>query len=318
MPLVSVVMPVYNRATLVGEAIESILAQTFTDFELIIVDDASQDNSAEIIRAYAARDARIRCVMLEQNTGESGARNRGFKVARGEFVACMDDDDVSLPERLEKQVDFLRAHPEVGVVGTEAMITDAQLNPLQIYGIPTSHARIAYDMLQMGNCITGPAMMMRRAIVEACGGYDESLSRSPDIELLARLIPRTRVANLGEPLYLYRQHGGQLPASRHKVQNYENLIAALLSRIWGEAPLPNRQRFTQVRRREKLSWLARRQAKREIARLVNCMVAANWINESDRACLLNLANANLEATKPRLYLKLLYWYRHRIKRRFKA
>lgn len=317
MPLVSVVMPVYNRELLVAEAIESILAQTFTDFELIIVDDGSQDCSAEIIRSYAARDARIRCVMLEQNTGEASARNRGLEVARGEFVTSMDSDDISLPERLEKQVEFLRANPDIGVVGVEAMLTDEQLNPQNVYGVSASHARIAYD-LQMGNCIVGASMMMRRKIVEACGGYDELLSRSPDIELVARLIPRTRLANLREPLYLYRQHEGQLPSSPQKTQNWENLLASLLSRVWSEAPLPNRKRFTQVRRREKLNWLERRLAKRDITRFIDSMVAANWINEADRACLLSVLNGQLEETTPRLWQMFLHWYRYRIKRRFKA
>ncbi len=318
-PAISVIMPVYNRATLVGEAIESILTQTFTDFELIIVDDASQDNSAEIIRSYAARDDRIRCLMLEQNTGNASARNRGLEVARGEFVACMDDDDISLPERLEKQVAFLRANPEIGVVGVEAMMTDHQLNPLQPYSrLGTSHARIAYDLLQIGDCIVGASMMMRRETLEACGGYDESLPSSPDIELVARLIPRTRLANLPEQLYLYRQHAGQKAPTLQKFQNWENLLDSLLSRIWGDAPLPSRKRFWQVYHRRKLTWLERRRARRDLTRCIDRMLAARWINLSDRAYLLTFLDQQMEHTMPRLWLKLLHWYRYRIKRRFKA
>ena len=225
MPAVSVVMPVYNGETYVAEAIESILEQTFADFELIIVDDGSQDRSADIIQRYAAGDDRIRCVMLEENTGEACARNRGLELARGEFVAGMDSDDVSRPERLEKQVDHLRANPAIGAVGTEALFVDENLNPGACTKAAENHARIAYD-LQMGPCIVGASIMMRREIAEACGGYDVSMTRSPDIEMVARLIPRTRLANLPEPLYLYRQHEGQQPVTPQKEQDWANLYGA--------------------------------------------------------------------------------------------
>ena len=118
MPLVSVIMPVYNGEKYLAEAIDSILVQTFTDFELLIVDDGSQDNSAEIIRSYVKRDSRIRFFQQEQNEGSANARNRGIANAKGEFIAAMDCDDVSLPERLQKQVDFLESHPEIGALGT--------------------------------------------------------------------------------------------------------------------------------------------------------------------------------------------------------
>ena len=168
-------MPVYNGEKYVAEAIESILGQTLSDFEFIIIDDGSQDRSAAIIRSYAARDDRIRCVMLEQNTGEASARNRGMEVARGEFVTGMDCDDVSLPERLQKQVDFLQANPEIGAAGTGALMTDENLTAYHAYGLSEEHARIAYDLL-LGPCVVGTTVMMRRKIVRACGGYDDLMT----------------------------------------------------------------------------------------------------------------------------------------------
>ena len=108
-PLVSVVMPVYNGEKWLGEAIESILAQTFADFELLIVDDGSRDNSAKIIRVYEQRDPRIRFFQLERNSGTAFARNYCIKAANGTFVTYLDCDDISLPERLRKQVDFLES-----------------------------------------------------------------------------------------------------------------------------------------------------------------------------------------------------------------
>ena len=117
MPLVSVVMPVYNTEKYVGEAIESILGQTFSDFEFIIVDDGSRDRSPAIIRDYERSDERIRCLRLERNAGTAAAKNHGIAAATGEFIAGMDSDDVSLPERLGKQLEFLRANPDIGAVG---------------------------------------------------------------------------------------------------------------------------------------------------------------------------------------------------------
>ncbi|MCY3864790.1 MAG: glycosyltransferase family 2 protein, partial [Chloroflexi bacterium] len=124
MPLVSVVMPVYNREIFVAEAIESILEQTFSDFEFVIVDDGSQDRSPEIIRQYERRDDRIRFLAFKQNKGKAAAKNFGIEAAQGQYIAGMDSDDVSLPQRLEKQVEFLRANPDIGVVGTRARLTD--------------------------------------------------------------------------------------------------------------------------------------------------------------------------------------------------
>ena len=104
-------MPVYNGEKYLAEAIESILTQTFADFEFVIVDDGSQDGSAAIIRDYAKRDERIRVIRHERNQGVTTARNSGIAASRGEFIAAMDHDDISLPQRLEKQVDFLQSHP---------------------------------------------------------------------------------------------------------------------------------------------------------------------------------------------------------------
>ena len=102
-------MPVYNGEKYVGEAIDSILAQTFSDFELIIVDDGSQDRSAEVIREYEKRDERIRFLRHERNRGEAAARNRGLDAATGDYIAAMDCDDLSLPQRLEEQVRYLQS-----------------------------------------------------------------------------------------------------------------------------------------------------------------------------------------------------------------
>ena len=308
-PLVSVVMTVYNGEKYLAEAIESILAQTFIDFELIIVDDGSRDRSAGIIRDYQSRDDRIRLLALEHNAGMMAARNHGVKAAQGEFITGMDSDDVSLPDRLEKQVAFLLANPEVGAVGTGALMTDENLNPYHAYGLSERHARIAYDLI-LGPCVVGATVMTRQAIANACGGYDESWMRVADIELISRLITRTRLANLTENLYLYRQHDSQQGSTPQAMKFWDDLMARLLFRLWGEAPRISLDRLMRVRRRQKISWRQRRLAKRDIKRLIEAMIRAGWVEEDDRPLLLRRMRRQLEWVSPRIWQKFCHWRRH--------
>jgi len=117
-PLISVVMPVYNTEKFVAEAIESILAQTFTDFEIIIIDDCSTDKSWQIIQDFSEKDQRIVTIQNSENQGLARSLNKGLKIAKGQFIARMDADDISMPQRFEIQLDFLKNHPDVGVVGS--------------------------------------------------------------------------------------------------------------------------------------------------------------------------------------------------------
>src|ERR1051326_2264165 len=124
-PFVSVLVPVYNAARYLDVAISSVLRQTFSDFELIAVDDGSKDDSKKILEHFSANDARIR-VISRPNTGIVGALNDGLAVARGEFIARMDADDVALPGRFQAQLDYLRGHPDCIAVGTAVQIIDAR------------------------------------------------------------------------------------------------------------------------------------------------------------------------------------------------
>ena len=145
MPLVSVVMPVFNGEMWLTEAIDSILAQTFTDFELLIVDDGSRDSSAEIIRGYEKRDERIRFFQLECNSGTAVARNHAIAASIGTYITYMDCDDVCLPERLQKQVDFLDSNCDIGVVGTHAKAVSENMQHLYDRTPPERHALILLD-----------------------------------------------------------------------------------------------------------------------------------------------------------------------------
>ena len=318
-PRVSVIIPVYNTEKYVGEAIESILAQTFTDFELIIVDDGSSDGSPEIIREYEGHDARIRVIRFARNAGEWKARSAGLAAARGEFIAWQDSDDISLPERLEKQARFLQANPDTGAVGVYARVVTEDLQPTYDREPPAGHAEIILNHYVgvFTAAFVHASMMLRRNLLLEAGDYDESLRYGADCDLLTRLLGRTRFANIAEPLYVYRRRPGQDTAHdnpqvdrdllqvRHR--RYERIIGARVS-------LDSLDRLYRIRKWSKLTWRERRAAKRDITRLIDAFIAAGWVDAGDRPRLIAVMNRQLELVSPRLWQMLCHWYRHRIKR----
>lgn len=225
-PKVSVVMTVFNAERYLREAVDSILNQTFTDFEFIIVNDGSTDRSLEILQTYAKRDARIRLIS-RHNTGIVAAANEGIAAARGPYLARMDADDVSLPERFARQVKYLDEHADCVIVGSRVMTIDP-------YGIPVSpsehalrHEEIDAQLLTPfgGWALLQPATMMRTDVVRAAGGYRGSYNISEDHDLFLRLAERGKVANLPEILFHYRRrydgathtHLHQLAEAKEKV-----------------------------------------------------------------------------------------------------
>ena len=203
-PVVSVILPIYNSERYIVQAIESILSQTWGDFELIGVDDGSKDSTPRLLAEIAARDARVR-IISRPNTGIVGALNDGLAVARGEFIARMDADDLSLPERFSRQVAFLRAHPEVVAVGCNVLRIDPDDRPIGPEIFPTDHATILQKLRQgEGGTIPHPGVMMRRSAVEAIGGYRQKFQWVEDLDLYLRLGEVGELANLPETLLSYR------------------------------------------------------------------------------------------------------------------
>lgn len=209
-PRVSIVMPVFNGGAYLGEAIESLLRQTLSDFELIAVDDGSEDDSALILEAFRQRDERVRPIAMSHK-GMSAALNRGREEARGEYVAIANADDLSLPSRLALQTAYLDANDRVAVVGTQLATIDQWGDRGRVLRFPTCADTIRAT-LRRHNCVAHPSVMFRRSAVAAVGGY--RLQFAEDYDLWLRVSERFDVASLPEVLVLYRIHPGQVSLTR--------------------------------------------------------------------------------------------------------
>jgi glycosyltransferase involved in cell wall biosynthesis len=219
-PMISVLLPVHNAARYVAGSIESILGQTLGDFELLILDDGSTDGSLEVLRCYAARDPRIR-LTSRPNKGLAPSLNELVDQSRGEFLARMDADDVALPERFERQVAYLRAHPECVLLGCRVRLIDPDGDPLCDWCNRQDHEALDAVFLrgEMSTEISHPAIMMRRDDVLAVGKYRE-FPVIEDVDLFLRLAERGRIANLPEVLLLYRIHAENIS----KAPSYHDAI----------------------------------------------------------------------------------------------
>jgi glycosyltransferase involved in cell wall biosynthesis len=205
-PLISVCMPVYNAERYVAKAVESILTQTLGDFEFIIIDDGSTDGSSNILQDCAARDPRIR-LTSRANRGLAPTLNELIDQARGEFIARMDADDISLPERFQKQVDYMRAHPECVVVGCKIWLADMDGDPLGDGFALQEHEEIDAHHFRVGKgtALPHPCVMMRRSAVLTIGKYRE-FPTGEEVDLFLRLAEHGRLVGLPQVLHLYRIH----------------------------------------------------------------------------------------------------------------
>jgi glycosyltransferase involved in cell wall biosynthesis len=201
---VSVLMPVFNTARYLDAALNSISTQTFTEFELLVLDDGSRDGSGELLRRYAAQEPRMHLTARE-NRGLIASRNELLAAARGELVAWMDSDDAALPTRLAQQCAAFDADPDLVCLGTAAQCVDPDDNLLNVERYPLEHEQIVLAQ-QRADGMRFPTTMMRRLAALRVGGFREPFRMGEDLDLLLRLGETGKMANLGEILYLYRQH----------------------------------------------------------------------------------------------------------------
>lgn len=231
-PRVSMVMPVHNGARWLADAIDSVLAQDFRDFELILVNDASRDESPAIMAEAAARDPRVRLIGLEKNVGLPAALNTGFAEARGALHSWTSDDNLLRPEMLSRLVAELDAHPDADVVHADFTLIDEA-------GTDLGRSRVGpIDRLLHGNNV-GACFLYRARVTEALGGYDTGLFGVEDYDFWLRAAQRFDFVALHEDLYLYRKHGGSLTSQR--AEQIQALTAQIVERAMPDA-LPAQKR----------------------------------------------------------------------------
>lgn len=222
---VSVLLAVYNGMPYLRDAMDSILCQSERSLELIVVDDASTDASWQYISEAARQDSRVVALRNSNNTGASGALNRGLTKARGTYVTRQDADDLSLPQRLAEQVAFLQAHPEVSAAGAAVHFIDTQGTVLSTSTPLLDDASLQPALLNY-NCFCGPTIMARRSTLAAMDfHFAEDLSTSEDYDMALRLAEVGKLANLPEPLYLYRQHSASVSQQQNASQLFKKAVA---------------------------------------------------------------------------------------------
>lgn len=217
-PAISVLMPVYNSASYLTSAVESILSQTFRDFEFIAVDDGSTDRSLEILQHFAQQDARIK-VISRPNTGIVGALNDGLAIATGVYIARMDADDISRQDRFTIQLRYMEAHPEIVGIGSSVTMVDPAGCPLKDFKACTDPQLLRQNIVAIKDIgIIHPTLMVRRSVLNRLGGYRPHYNLTEDFDLFFRLLDEGELGNVPETLLLYRQHLGSTNSAKHQLQ----------------------------------------------------------------------------------------------------
>lgn len=296
---ISVVMPAYNAARFVDAAIQSIRAQSFRDFEFVIVDDGSTDGTTRIAEAHANEDPRIKLIRQRQS-GCMAAIIRGMREASAPYVARMDADDISHHNRFATQIAFLEENPSIAVVGTSVEFIDENGRITGTRHCPENHDEIATRLLHKSP-LYHPSVMMRREMIEAVGGYDRRFVVAEDYRLWLNVAAEYELANIDEPLLRYRRHTGQMTHRRNSFYSAFAYIDYLAGRYaptnsatgkWRELTYPElvrtiRQLFDAPLRREE-----RKALFYHIPRVLRCNFGEAWANELQRA-------ANRHALKDR-------------------
>ncbi|MBE0427546.1 MAG: glycosyltransferase family 2 protein [Nitrospirae bacterium] len=224
-PTVSIIMSVYNGAKYVRKAVNSVLNQTFTDFEFIIVNDASTDDTGEILKQYG--DNRITIINNSENIGLTKSLNKGIQISKGKYIARMDADDIAMPERIEKQVQFMEKNENIAILGTDYY-------PIDELGRRT-HAKLKRPhtteeikkSIFLFNPFIHSTLMIRRWVFEEMGGYDERFELAQDYELSLRILSKHEGYNLPEELLAFRIDKEKLNIQRRREQIYFAILARL-------------------------------------------------------------------------------------------
>lgn len=322
-PRVSVLMAVYNGARYVGKALAGILNQEFGDFELLILDDGSTDQTPEILDSLM--DPRVRIVRQER-VGLTRSLNRGLSLANGEYIARQDADDISRDDRLGKQVAYLDSHPDVVLVGTGVTVITEDDRVLRDYIYPSEHEFLAAELGRLVSPLPHSTIMFRRKEMLDCGGYRDIFSKAQDYDLYLRLSEKHRVASIPESLCRLRHSMKSVTFDDGEGQQFQYAVLALITSVMrrerGIDPLdtPTRQRFLEkfqawyasssyprrfrsreLRRQARLTW-----SQGCATEAVRCLVAAIIADRAWLAKRLGINSAGSEASDATRWVRNLW------------
>ena len=218
--LISVILPNFNGEKYLGQAIESILAQDFPDFEFLILDDGSSDRSKEVIKRYAALDNRINPFFLKKQ-GLVSILNFGLENSKGKYIARMDSDDISLPNRFSTQINYL-IQPNIGLVGSGIYVVNESGSFLKYGQYPTDI--VLNELMLDANYIAHPTVMFKRDLIDKVGKYSKAFKHAEDYELWLRISRVTNLINAKEKLLIYRQHKNSISLKYYPHQSMTDLI----------------------------------------------------------------------------------------------
>jgi glycosyltransferase involved in cell wall biosynthesis len=222
-------MPVYNAERYLAKAVESILEQTWTDFEFIIINDGSTDSSLQILQQFAEMDRRIRLISRE-NRGLVATLNEGIELARAPWVARMDADDIALTQRFEAQLHFLSHNPDHVVVGSWVETMNEQGQPISVIQSPTLHSEIDNKHLSGHTSICHPSAVIKRSALLRIHGYDPKMEGAEDLDVWLQLAEFGKLANVPSTLFRYRLHSSSISGSKQSLQ--KKLMRLSCQRAW--------------------------------------------------------------------------------------
>lgn len=215
-PKVSVIIPTYNRDRFIGDAVQSVLNQTFRDFEVIVIDDGSTDQTREMVQAFSSEKLRY---IYQPNQGRSNARNHALRLTNGRYIAFLDSDDLYLPDKLALQVEHMDSHPKIGMIYTSAYCIDENgLLKKEKYEATVSGCIYEDIAFFVPVTITLPTVMVRREVLDKVGGFDEAMARFEDTDMWRRISKHYQINALHERTCLLRTHTDNALAAQHPGQ----------------------------------------------------------------------------------------------------
>lgn len=243
-PKVSIIMSVHNDANYLPESIESILNQSLSDFEFIIIDDCSSDNSWSILNHYAQQDSRIVLIKNAENLKLAASLNRGLAIAQGKYIARMDGDDISLPSRLEEQVNYMESHPEVALISTGVLYIDEIGNSLEEYFPPLNFLILRWHLI-FSSPLRHPSVLWRRELIQiTVGGYNPTDIYSQDFRFFCAISKHFKIETIPKVLLKMRQRAGSVSFAKGEQQDYFSTAISneQLDTYFEKAPLSHEEK----------------------------------------------------------------------------